>query len=102
MVTMRIACAVWLGAVLTGGWAVAGAQKPDDKAKDQKVVVEGKPVDAPVATIGPEPDSATENTVTVGGQKIAYKAVAGTITVGYNDRSTRCWGSMANCWRTPA
>jgi len=31
------------------------------------------------------PDSVTESTVTVGGQKIAYKAVAGTITVGGTD-----------------
>jgi len=31
------------------------------------------------------PDSVTESSVTVGGQKIAYKAVAGTITVGSTD-----------------
>ncbi len=31
------------------------------------------------------PDSTTENTVTVGGQKIAYRAVAGSITVGGTD-----------------
>jgi carboxypeptidase C (cathepsin A) len=52
------------------------------EAKDQKVVVEGKPEVAPTA---PPPDSTTENTVTVGGQKIAYQAVAGTITVGHSD-----------------
>ena len=33
----------------------------------------------------PEGDSATDHTVTVGGQAIAYRAVAGTITVGYDD-----------------
>jgi carboxypeptidase C (cathepsin A) len=32
-----------------------------------------------------EPDSITEGTVTVGGQKIDYRAVAGTITVGATD-----------------
>jgi len=33
----------------------------------------------------PPPDSITENTVTVGGQRILYQAVAGTITVGATD-----------------
>jgi carboxypeptidase C (cathepsin A) len=50
--------------------------------KDEKVVVAGKPeTPAPV----PEADSTTEGTVTVGGQTIAYKAVAGTLTVGSTD-----------------
>jgi carboxypeptidase C (cathepsin A) len=31
------------------------------------------------------PDSVTENTVTIGGQKIEYQAIAGTITVGATD-----------------
>ncbi len=35
--------------------------------------------------IATTPDSTTEGTVTVGGQAIAYKAVAGTITVGGTD-----------------
>jgi len=50
--------------------------------KDEKVVVEGKPT---TPEEGPAPDSTTEGTVTVGGQVIAYKAVAGTLTVGSND-----------------
>ncbi len=60
------------------------AQQPDkNKLKTEKVVVEGMPAtSAPALAV---PDSTTENTVTVGGQKIAYKAIAGTITVGYND-----------------
>ena len=37
------------------------------------------------AAAGATPDSTTEGTVTVGGQTIAYKAVAGTITVGGTD-----------------
>jgi carboxypeptidase C (cathepsin A) len=53
-----------------------------DKKKDEKVVVAGMPA-APVATL--EPDSATEGSVTIGGQAIAYKAVAGTLTVGSSD-----------------
>ena len=66
--------------------AVSGlyAQQPDkSKLKTEKVVVEGMPAtSAPALAV---PDSTTENTVTVGGQKIAYKAIAGTITVGFND-----------------
>lgn len=65
----------------------AFAQKSDKVApasKDQKVVVDGKPVDA-VAPAVSAPDSTTENTVTVAGQKIAYRAVAGTLTVGATD-----------------
>jgi len=46
------------------------------------VVVTGSPVTpAPVPTA----DSTTDGTVTVGGQTIAYKAVAGTLTVGSTD-----------------
>jgi carboxypeptidase C (cathepsin A) len=70
--------AVW-SAVALGAFA----QQPDKDKKDQKVIVEGKPAEP--AAGAPEPDSTTENTVTVGGQKIAYKAVAGTITVGSTD-----------------
>ena len=55
---------------------------PNAAAKDQKVVVEGKPVAEPV---GQPADSATDHTVTVNGQPIAYQAVAGSITVGWSD-----------------
>jgi carboxypeptidase C (cathepsin A) len=55
---------------------VSGAQeKPAEK-----VVVSGPPPATPPAAAAP--DSITEGTVTVGGQKIDYKAVAGTLTVG--------------------
>jgi carboxypeptidase C (cathepsin A) len=53
-----------------------------DKAKDTKVVVSGSPVTQPQSTT---PDSVTDGTVTEGGQTIAYRAVAGTLTVGSND-----------------
>jgi carboxypeptidase C (cathepsin A) len=56
-----------------------------DKAvpkKDEKVVVTGTPA---TPTPVPTADSTTEGTVTVGGQTIAYKAVAGTLTVGSTD-----------------
>src|ERR1700761_167308 len=55
---------------------------PASAAKAEKVVVTGAPAaPAPI----PPADSTTEGTVTVGGQLIAYKAVAGTITVGSTD-----------------
>jgi carboxypeptidase C (cathepsin A) len=38
------------------------------------------------------PDSITEGTVTVGGQAIAYKAIAGTITVGATDQQDSTMG----------
>ena len=75
----------WMSVLVMGSMAVGAVAQtatPTKTGKDEKVVVEGKPVDAAAA---PEPDSTTENTVTVGGQKIAYKAIAGTITVGYSD-----------------
>jgi carboxypeptidase C (cathepsin A) len=62
----------------------AGAQekKDSDKKKDQKLVVTGTPV---VEAAEPPADSTTEGSVTVGGEKIAYRAVAGTLTVGSSD-----------------
>ena len=48
----------------------------------QRLSVEGKPE---IKTPPPEVDSTTEHSIVVGGQTIAYKAVAGTITVGGTD-----------------
>jgi carboxypeptidase C (cathepsin A) len=70
------------GVMLSGLAVAAAAAQAKPAVKDQKVVVEGKPEITPAP---PPPDSTTENTVTVGEQKIAYKAIAGTITVGYSD-----------------
>ena len=78
----------WAGALACGLMLVAvsaqGAQdkKDDDKKKDEKVVVKGSAV-APEAEL--PGDSTTEGSVTVGGQAIAYRAVAGTLTVGSTD-----------------
>jgi carboxypeptidase C (cathepsin A) len=79
--------AATIAGVLVFGMAIAGGHaqqtgKPEP-AKDEKVVVEGKPAEA--ALRRPPPDSSTESTVTAGGQTIAYRAVAGTITVGGTD-----------------
>src|SRR5450759_2754646 len=77
-VTMQVAKVLGvlvLGTAVLGASVqqAAGAQPQDqqDKTKkSEKVVVEGKPVKT--ALPAPPPDSTTENTVTVGGQKIAY------------------------------
>jgi len=69
-----------------GGFALSlsaflcSGQQTETK-KDEKVVVEGKALE----TALPQPDSTTENAITVGGQKVAYRAVAGVITVGSSD-----------------
>jgi carboxypeptidase C (cathepsin A) len=46
---------------------------------------QSKKEEKPEVAVLPPADSTTENTVTVAGQKIAYKAVAGSITVGATD-----------------
>src|ERR1700758_689468 len=62
-------------------------QKDKDKSKEQgkneAVAIEAKPTEP--APHRPQPDSITENSVTVAGQKIAYRAIAGTITVGNSE-----------------
>ncbi|HVT97201.1 MAG TPA: hypothetical protein VHE33_06810 [Acidobacteriaceae bacterium] len=57
---------------------MAGAQE-----KGNEKGAEAKPGAA--STVG-APDSTTEGSVTIGGQAVAYRAVAGTITVGANDQ----------------
>ena len=63
---------------LTASSAGFAQDKPDEKA-----VVSGPSATAPHPAASP--DSITEGSVTVGGQAIAYKAIAGTITVGGTD-----------------
>jgi carboxypeptidase C (cathepsin A) len=78
----RIWCGlVMMGAVMAGGMPTV-AQEKSDKKKDVKVAVVG----TPVTDEGEPPvDSTTDGSVTVGGQAIAYTAVAGTLTVGSSD-----------------
>jgi carboxypeptidase C (cathepsin A) len=58
------------------------AQDQNKQTAEAKVVVTGPPAaPAPPA----QPDSITEGSVTVGGEMIAYRAVAGTLTVGATD-----------------
>jgi len=73
---------VWAGLALLCVVTVALAQDKTAAKKDEKVVVTGTP-ETPTPT--PTADSTTDGTVTVGGQAIAYKAIAGTLTVGSTD-----------------
>ena len=76
--------------------ATLSAQKPDPKSpatpKDEKVVVTGTPATPPPAISAAPPDSITHGTVTVAGQPIAYRAVAGTLTVGATDQQDALLG----------
>src|SRR5579883_2420275 len=66
-----------LAALLAGAISVS-ALAADDDAADVKA--KANPTSAPTPAVAP--DSTTEGSVVVGGTAIAYKAVAGTITVG--------------------
>src|SRR6202030_1843501 len=75
-----LACGLMLVSVSAqGGQEKKSSEKKKD---DEKVVVKGTSA-APEAEL--PGDSTTEGSVTVGGQAIAYKAVAGTLTVGSTD-----------------
>jgi len=76
--TAMLLCAAQMGVAQDK----AAQAKAAAAAKDEKVVVTGTP-ETPKPT--PPADSTTDGTVTVGGQTIAYKAIAGTITVGSTD-----------------
>jgi carboxypeptidase C (cathepsin A) len=69
----------WLtvAAILTVSSAAIAQDKPEEKAAPGP--------SAAMAHSSAPPDSTTEGSVTVGGQAIAYRAVAGTITVGGSD-----------------
>ena len=88
----RVWMSVFAGLLVASSLPAMGAQdkKDNDKKKDEKVVVAGKP-ETPAAG-AQEEDSVTEGSVTVGGQAIAYKAVAGTLTVGSTDQQDAMLG----------
>ena len=80
LVRISVSCGVLLASAMAMG---AGPQeKKDSEKKNQKLVVTGTPVVEPSE---PPADSTTDGSVTVGGQTIAYRAVAGTLTVGSSD-----------------
>jgi carboxypeptidase C (cathepsin A) len=82
MLRNRVCVGLLMASALSTLGAAAQEKKDNEKKKDEKVVVAGTPA-APVAVV--EPDSTTDGSVTVGEQAIAYKAVAGTLTVGSSD-----------------
>ena len=81
LVWKGVSCGVLMAVAFAMG-AAAQEKKDSDKKKDQKLVVTGTPV---VEAAEPPADSTTDGSVTVGGEKIAYRAVAGTLTVGSSD-----------------
>src|ERR1700722_19088881 len=90
MGTMRLWSVVGLGLVMGGSvWVDAQAKTDKDKKPEQQLVVTGTAVVPPAVVPA---DSTTEGTVTVGGQVIGYRAVAGTITVGATDQQDALLG----------
>jgi carboxypeptidase C (cathepsin A) len=74
------------GAVVIFCGLVLSAQNQNDKDKTEtKVTVTAAPAPPSPPPTPVQPDSTTEGTVIVGGQAIAYRAVAGTLTVGATD-----------------
>jgi carboxypeptidase C (cathepsin A) len=73
---------LWLALISLAAFSASSIsltqEKPDDK-------VAPSAASASVQSIAAEPDSITEGAVTVAGQAIDYKAVAGTLTVGATD-----------------
>jgi len=83
MMMKRVWISVCACGVMVAAVSSLGAQdKKDSDKKDEKVVVKGAAVTPEAELPG---DSRTEGSVTVGGQAIAYTAVAGTLTVGSTD-----------------
>jgi carboxypeptidase C (cathepsin A) len=78
----RVWCGVFAGALMASAALAVAQDKDKDKKKDEKVVAKGTSASPEAELPG---DSTTEGSVTVGGQAIAYKAVAGTLTVGSTD-----------------
>jgi carboxypeptidase C (cathepsin A) len=71
--------AAMIGAVAVVTLTLVSAGTAQDKAKEKDTGA--APANQAAQTVAP-PDSITEGTITIGGQAVAYKAVAGTITVG--------------------
>ena len=82
LVWKGVSCGVLMAFAAFSIGAAAQEKKDSEKKKDQKLVVTGTPV---VEAAEPPADSTTDGSVTVGGEKIAYRAVAGTLTVGSTD-----------------
>ena len=81
-------CSAALAQTDTGNTG-ADARPAHPTRKEESVIVKGT---APAAQPLPAPDSMTEASVTVGGKVIAYRAVAGTITVAATDQQDALLG----------
>jgi carboxypeptidase C (cathepsin A) len=82
--------------IVLGMTAIAGrAQQTGNQGQtgNEKTVPDAKSPDAALRRPQSPPDSVTENAVTIGGQKIDYQAIAGTITVGATDAYDALIGS---------
>ena len=64
--------------------ATCAARAADDAAS-AKTASGDKTAEKTADKVAPPPDSTTQGEVTAGGQRIAYNAIAGTITVGATD-----------------
>src|SRR5277367_497411 len=87
--TMRLKCAAVTMALVYPGVGQEKAQPDKSAPAAQRVVVMATPL-APPQT--PPADSTTTGSVMAGGQSIAYRAVAGTITVGATDQQDALLG----------
>src|SRR5580692_11654974 len=91
---MRLMHRLWrqsvIGAVLGCSCLALCAQGQEKQTTETKVTVTATP-SAPPA-VPAQPDSVTDGTVTVGGQAIPYRAVAGTLTVGATDSQDAALG----------
>src|ERR1700685_1387242 len=90
---MRLMNRLWrsaIGAILGCFCLALCAQCQQTETTETKVVVTPTPPAPPAPPA--QPDSVTEGTVTVGGQAIAYRAVAGTLTVGATDAQDAALG----------
>jgi len=77
---------LFAASLLAGAISVSALAADDD-------VPAPKPNPTPASAPAPAPDSTTEGSVTAGGKTIAYRAVAGTITVGATDEQDAQLGS---------
>lgn len=69
-----------LSAAILAAFLAAGSALAQDKSEPKK------DAEPKAAMLAPAIDSATDGSITVGGQAIAYHAIAGTLTVGSNDQ----------------
>ena len=91
--------ATFAGIIVLGLTMIKGRAQQissQDQTRSEKVVVDGKPAEAAPHRLQAPPDSMTENTVTIGGQQIEYRAVRGN-DHSRRDRRLRCLDRERRC-----